>query len=96
MKGYLKIIFWGIGATFCYNFFACLLRSIGNSTIPLLFLGGAAILNIALDLLFVLQFHWGVRGAAAATVIAQALSGAGACRLHADRLFPSCVYQNAI
>ena len=77
MKGYLKIIFWGIGATFCYNFFACLLRSIGNSTIPLLFLGGAAILNIALDLLFVLQFHWGVRGAAAATVIAQALSGAG-------------------
>ena len=77
MKGYLKIIFWGIGATFCYNFFACLLRSIGISTIPLLFLGGAAILNIALDLLFVLQFHWGVRGAAAATVIAQALSGAG-------------------
>ena len=42
MKGYLKIIFfWGIGATFCYNFFACLLRSIGNSTIPLLFLGGS-------------------------------------------------------
>ena len=51
MKGYLKIIFWGIGATFCYNFFACLLRSIGNSTIPLLFLGIAALLNIALDLL---------------------------------------------
>lgn len=77
MRDYLKIILWGIGATFLYNFFACLLRSVGNSTIPLLFLGGAAILNIALDLLFVLQFHWGVRGAAAATVIAQALSGAG-------------------
>ena len=77
MKAYLEIIFWGIGATFLYNFFACLLRSVGNSTIPLLFLGIAALLNIALDLLFVLQFHWGVRGAAAATVIAQALSGAG-------------------
>ena len=77
MKAYLEIIFWGIGATFCYNFFACLLRSVGNSTIPLLFLGIAALLNIALDLLFVLQFHWGVQGAAAATVIAQVLSGAG-------------------
>ena len=77
MRGYLWIIFMGITATFLYNFFASLLRALGNSVIPLLFLGVSALLNIGLDLLFVLSFHWGAEGAAAATVISQYVSGIG-------------------
>ena len=77
MKQYLLFVFAGIFASFLYNFFANLLRAIGNSVIPLLFLGASAILNIVLDLLFVIVFKWGVAGAAAATVISQYLSGIG-------------------
>lgn len=77
MGRYLEIIFAGLLATFLYNFFACLLRSVGNSTAPLLFLGVSAVLNVGLDLLFVLAFSWGVAGAAAATVLAQYVSGVG-------------------
>jgi putative MATE family efflux protein len=76
-RSYLWIIFWGIGATFFYNFYASLLRSIGNSVTPLVFLGISAILNIGLDLLLVLTFQWGVAGAAIATVISQIVSGVG-------------------
>ena len=78
MREYLVIIFAGLAATFLYNFFSCLLRSAGNSVAPLWFLGVSALLNIGLDLLFVLGFSWGVAGAAAATVIAQYVSGLGA------------------
>ncbi len=77
MREYLAIIFAGLAGTFFYNFFACLLRAVGNSVAPLWFLGAAALLNVGLDLLFVLVFRWGVAGAAVATVIAQTLSGAG-------------------
>lgn len=77
MRTYLWIIFYGITATFLYNFFASLLRAIGNSVTPLIFLGVCALLNIFLDLLFVIHFEWGVAGAAAATVIAQYVSGLG-------------------
>lgn len=77
MYEYLWIIFAGISATFFYNFFACLLRAIGNSTVPLAFLGVSAVFNVGLDLLFVLTFGWGVKGAAFATVLSQFLSGAG-------------------
>ncbi len=77
MRSYLLIIFYGITATFFYNFFASLLRAVGNSVTPLLFLGICALLNIVLDLLFVIRFHWGAAGAAAATVIAQYVSGLG-------------------
>lgn len=77
MKRYLLFVFAGIFASFLYNFFANLLRAIGNSVIPLLFLGVSAVLNIVLDLLFVITFEWGVAGAAIATVIAQYLSGIG-------------------
>jgi len=77
MREYLWIIFTGILATFLYNFFSCLLRAIGNSRVPLTFLGVSAILNIGLDLLFVLVFHWGVGGAAIATVISQYAAGIG-------------------
>ncbi len=77
MREYLRVIFWGIAATFLYNFFAALLRAVGNSTVPLAFLAVAAALNIVLDLVFVLVFRLGVSGAAAATVLAQWVSGVG-------------------
>lgn len=77
MRSYLAVIFCGIFATFLYNYFASLLRAVGNSVIPLVFLGISAILNIALDLWFVIGLDRGVIGAAEATVIAQYVSGAG-------------------
>lgn len=77
MHTYLLIIFAGLLATSVYNFFACLLRAVGNSVAPLWFLGISALLNIGLDLLFVLVFHWGIAGAAAATVFSQYVSGVG-------------------
>ena len=77
MREYLWVIFWGIAATFLYNYFASLLRAVGNSLAPLLFLAVCALLNIALDLVFVLVFRWGVAGAAAATVLSQYVSGLG-------------------
>ncbi len=77
MRLYVLIIFAGIFFIFLYNFFAYFLRSLGNSVIPLCFLGGTSVLNVVLDLLFVLGFHWGIAGAAAATVISQAISGIG-------------------
>jgi putative MATE family efflux protein len=77
MREYLWIIFSGLAATFLYNFFSCLLRALGNSATPLAFLAVSALLNIVLDLLFVLRFSWGVAGAAAATVISQYVSGLG-------------------
>lgn len=79
MREYLWFIFFGIVATFLYNYYASLLRGVGNSLVPLLFLGSAAVLNIVLDLLFVLVLGWGVKGAAVATVIAQWCSGLGLC-----------------
>ena len=77
MREYLFYIFFGIIATFFYNYFANLLRAVGNSVVPLVFLGVSAVLNIVLDLVFVLVFRWGVAGAAVATVIAQYVSGVG-------------------
>ncbi|HIX65486.1 MAG TPA: MATE family efflux transporter [Candidatus Anaerotruncus excrementipullorum] len=77
MREYLWVIFWGIVATFLYNYFASLLRAVGNSLTPLLFLGISALLNVVLDLVCVLVFHWGVAGAAIATVFSQYVSGVG-------------------
>lgn len=77
MRAYLMIIFVGMTAVFLYNFFACALQAAGNSLTPLIFLGCSAAINIGLDLWFIIGFGWGVRGAAAATVIAQLFSGAG-------------------
>ena len=77
MREYLFYIFFGILATFLYNYFANLLRAVGNSVVPLVFLGVSAVLNIVLDLVFVLVCRWGVAGAAVATVIAQYVSGIG-------------------
>ncbi len=77
MKDYLWIIFWGLAAIFLYNYFTALLRSIGNSVAPLLFLVISTLVNIGLDLLFVITFQMGAGGAALATVIAQYISGIG-------------------
>ncbi len=77
MRDYLAVIFCGILATFFYNYFASLLRAVGNSVIPLVFLAVSTILNIALDLCFVVGLKRGVAGAAEATVIAQYVSGIG-------------------
>ena len=77
MKEYLTIIFAGLAATSLYNFGTCLLRAMGNSSVPLFFLGIATAMNIGLDLLFVAVFGWGIAGAAIATILAQYVSGIG-------------------
>ena len=77
MKDYLIVIFAGLIGIFLYNFFASLLRSLGNSIVPLAFLAVSAGLNIALDLWFVAGLNRGVAGAAEATVISQYVSGIG-------------------
>lgn len=76
-KQYLIIIGIGIIGTFFYNFFGNGLRAIGNSLMPLIFLGISAVLNIVLDLVFIINFKMGVAGAAEATVISQYVSGMG-------------------
>ncbi len=77
MREYLIVIFAGMIGIFLYNFFASLLRSLGNSTTPLVFLAISAVLNIVLDLWFVAGLNRGVAGAADATVISQYVSGIG-------------------
>ena len=77
MREYLFVIFMGIPAVFLYNYFASYLRAIGNSVVPLVFLAVSSLLNIILDLWFVIAFKMGVAGAAQATVVAQYLSGLG-------------------
>ena len=77
MREYLWVIFWGIGGTFLYNYYASLLRAVGNSVVPLIFLGISAVINIVLDLYFVVSCGWGVAGAAFATILAQWFSGVG-------------------
>ena len=71
---YMSCVFWGIFFTFLYNYFAAYLRAVGNSALPLIFLVISTVLNIGLDLLFVLNFSWGVWGAAFATVLSQGVS----------------------
>ena len=77
MRDYLMVIFSGITAVFLYNYFSCLLRAVGNSVIPLVFLAVSAVMNIGLDLWFVLGLKRGVAGATEATVISQYVSGIG-------------------
>ena len=73
---YLRVIFWGIPIMMVYNMASSILRALGDSRTPLYAMIAASAVNIALDLLFVLVFNWGVQGAAAATVLAQALASA--------------------
>lgn len=74
---YTKICCGGLISVVLYNGIAAMLRALGDSKTPLIFLVVASILNVALDLLFVLTFHMGVAGVAWATILAQALSAAG-------------------
>jgi len=71
---YLRIMFWGIPIVMAYNVLASILRAMGDGKTPLHAMVVASAVNIGLDLLFVLVFHWGIGGAAAATLIAQACS----------------------
>ena len=77
MRTYLLIVYAGMPATFLYNYFANILRAVGNSFVPLVFLAVSAVLNIILDLVGVLVLNMGVAGAAVATVVAQFVSGIG-------------------
>ena len=71
---YIRIIFWGIPVVAAYNTFASILRALGNGRSPLIAMIVAAFINVGLDLLLVGGFGWGVAGAAAATITAQAFS----------------------
>ena len=72
---YLLVIFLGIPFTLLYNLLSSVLRSVGDSKTPFVFLAISTVLNIALDLVCVIVFRWGSMGAAIATVVAQAISG---------------------
>lgn len=71
---YLMIVFIGIIFTFIFNYFSSLLRALGDSQTPLYFLAISAIINIVLDITFITCFHMNTKGAALATIIAQAIS----------------------
>ncbi len=71
---YLRLVFCGIPVVMAFNIFACILRSLGDSRSPLMAMIIAALTNVGLDLLFVLVFHWGIGGAASATIFAQGIS----------------------
>lgn len=77
MKEYLFYVFMGFIAVYIYNYISNVLRGIGNSVIPLIFLAVSVIINIFLDIYFVAVLNTGIKGAAIATVIAQYVSGAG-------------------
>ena len=84
---YCAIIFAGIGAQLFYNFICSFLRSMGDSVTPLAFLLFSTVLNVGLDLLFIIVFRWGVAGAAIATVSAQLISTLG-CFAYAFSKYP--------
>ena len=71
---YLRIVIGGVTVSLMYNFEAALLRALGDSRTPLMAMVTAALTNVALDLIFVLVFKWGIAGAASATIIAQGVS----------------------
>ena len=72
---YIFIVFLGIPATYLYNILSGIMRSMGNSKIPLVFLIISSAINIALDLICIINLHMGVSGAAVATVASQLISG---------------------
>ena len=77
MREYLLVVFAGLVATSVYNYLACLLRALGTSAAPVVFLGVSALLKVGVELLCVPVLGWGIAGAAWATVIAQYVSAAG-------------------
>ena len=86
-ESYIRIILIGLIADTIYNICASILRAIGDSLTPLIFLVISTILNIVLDYGFILYFKMGVAGAALATVISQAISSV-LCFLYMKRKYP--------
>lgn len=91
---YLFIIFLGMVPVCVYNFYAFLLRSVGNSAIPLIFLIVSVILNIVLDVLMMVVLDMGVEGAAIATVFSQIVGSVGLC-IYTHKYFPELRLQRA-
>ena len=79
MHVYLYYVFWGMMGTFFYNYFSNLLRAIGNSVVPLIFLSISVGLNIVLDVFMIVTLGMGIKGAAVATTVSQYISGIGLC-----------------
>ena len=90
-KTYIFIIFLGIPFALLYNYTASILRAIGDSRTPFVFLAISAVLNIVLDIFCIVALHWGCAGAAIATVFSQAVSGA-ACALYIVRRYPELAF----
>ena len=86
-ESYIRIVFLGIPATMLYNLLSGILRSLGDSKSPLLFLIISSLTNVALDIVFILLLHMGVAGAAWATVLSQLVSGV-LCLLYMAKKFP--------
>lgn len=91
---YLLITFIGIPFTMAYNLLASVIRALGDSRTPFCFLILSALLNVVLDMLFIVVFGWGVAGAAVATVISQAIS-ALLCYIYMYRHFTILQYESA-
>ena len=87
IKAYMGIIYAGLAVTCAYNALAAVLRALGDSKSPLYFLIISALLNVVLDIAFIVIFHMGVEGCAYATVIAQAVS-ALLCLIYIKKKFP--------
>ncbi len=84
---YMFISYLGLGTILFYNLLSNVIRALGDSKTPLYFLIIASILNIVLDLYFILSLHWGVAGAAIATVLSQGVS-AVLCAFYMFKKFP--------
>lgn len=89
---YIYRIFWGIPFVMLYNMTASMIRAVGDSKSPVLFLAVAAAINVVLDLVFILVFHMGVAGAAWATDLSQGISG-GLCLLYIKKKLPIFHFQ---
>ena len=87
VKGYMGIIYAGLIVTVAYNSLAAFLRALGDSKSPLYFLIISAVINVFLDILFIVKIGMGVEGCAYATVIAQAIS-AVCCLIYIIKKFP--------
>ncbi len=86
-SAYLLVVYAGCAATMLYNFSAAVLRALGNSVVPLIFLIVSSVLNVFLDVVFVAWIPMGTAGAAFATVLAQFISG-GLCLWYALKILP--------
>lgn len=95
IKGYMAVIYGGLIVTAAYNALAAVLRALGDSKSPLYFLIISAIINVVLDIVFIVNFGMGVEGCGYATVIAQAVS-ALLCLIYIVKNFRSCGFRKKI